>query len=93
MAHEQGTLSWWQIYTGVALTTLATLVMELSLTRVFSVVFYYHFAFLAISIAMFGLGAGGVFSYVVSGWRGGTFLKLGWLASVNSVVVDRKSVV
>ena len=87
MAHEQGTLSWWQIYTGVALTTLATLVMELSLTRVFSVVFYYHFAFLAISIAMFGLGAGGVFSYVVSGWRGGIFLKLGWLASVNSVVV------
>ena len=87
MAHEQGTLSWWQVYTGVALTTLATLVMELSLTRVFSVVFYYHFAFLAISIALFGLGAGGVFSYVVSGWRGGTFLKIGWLASANSVVV------
>ncbi len=87
MSQEQGTLSWWQIYTGVALTTLATLVMELSLTRVFSVVFYYHFAFLAISIALFGLGAGGVFSYVVSGWRGGTFGKLGLLASVNSLVV------
>jgi hypothetical protein len=87
LAHEQGTLSWWQIYTGVALTTLATLVMELSLTRVFSVVFYYHFAFLAISIALFGLGAGGVFSYVVSGWRGGTFGKLGLLASLNSIVV------
>ena len=71
----------------MALTTLATLVMELSLTRVFSVVFYYHFAFLAISIALFGLGAGGVFSYVVSGWRGGTFGKLGLLASANSIVV------
>lgn len=71
----------------MALTTVATLVMELSLTRVFSVVFYYHFAFLAISIALFGLGAGGVFSYVVSGWRGGTFSKLGLLASANSVAV------
>ena len=54
----------------MALTTLATLLLELSLTRIFSVVFYYHFAFLAISIALFGLGAGGVFSYVVAGWRG-----------------------
>ena len=42
------------------MTTLATLLLELSLTRIFSVVFYYHFAFLAISIALFGLGAGGV---------------------------------
>jgi hypothetical protein len=61
--------------------------MELSLTRIFSVVFYYHFAFLAISIALFGLGAGGVFSYVVSAWRGSTFEKLGWLAAANSLLV------
>ena len=40
--------------------------LELSLTRIFSVVFYYHFAFLAISVALFGLGAGGVFSYVIA---------------------------
>ena len=53
----------------MALTTLATLLLELSLTRIFSVVFYYHFAFLAISIALFGLGAGGVFSYAVIGWK------------------------
>ena len=61
-----GSSNWPQIYTGVALTTMATLILELSLTRIFSVVFYYHFAFLAISIALFGLGAGGVFSYVVA---------------------------
>ena len=78
---------WGQIYLGVALTTLATLVLELSLTRIFSVVFYYHFAFLAISIALFGLGAGGVFSYVVAGWRGNFYLKLGLLAAINSAVV------
>ena len=43
----------------------ATLLMtELALTRIFSVVMYYHFAFLAISIALFGLSASGVFAYV-----------------------------
>ena len=78
---------WGRVYSGVALTSLATLLFELSLTRIFSVVFYYHFAFLAISIALFGLGAGGVFSYVVSGWRGNTYFKLGTLAFLNSFAV------
>lgn len=79
--------SWPQLYLGVAFTTLATLILELSLTRIFSVVFYYHFAFLAISIALFGLGAGGVFSYVVAGWRANTYFKLGTLAAINSIAV------
>ena len=71
---------WPQVYLCVALTTLATLLLELSLTRIFSVVFYFHFAFLAISIALFGLGAGGVFSYVVARRPGNPFAKLGVLA-------------
>ena len=66
---------------------MATLLVELSLTRIFSVVFYYHFAFLAISIALFGLGAGGVFSYAVAGWKGNLFSKLGLLSAINSVLV------
>ncbi|MCC7176651.1 MAG: hypothetical protein IT159_15765 [Bryobacterales bacterium] len=74
-------------YLGVGLTTLATLLLELSLTRIFSVVFHYHFAFLAISIALFGLGAGGVFAYAVAEWRPPLFSKLGVLAAVNSVAV------
>ena len=80
--HNQQTSepSWQQIYLGIGFTTMATLLLELSMTRIFSVVFYYHFAFLAISIALFGLGAGGVFSYVVAGWRGSLFAKLGWLS-------------
>ncbi|MGA8026214.1 MAG: hypothetical protein WB992_03655, partial [Bryobacteraceae bacterium] len=78
---------WPHIYFGVASTSLATLLLELALTRVFSVVYYYHFAFLAISIALFGLGAGGVFSYVVSGWRGSLFQKLGVLAATNAVAL------
>src|ERR1700726_2213937 len=61
--------------------------LELALTRIFSVVFYYHFAFLAISIALFGLGAGGVFSYAVAGWKGNLFSKLGWLSAINGALV------
>jgi hypothetical protein len=84
---DSGKTKWPQLYLGVAFTTLATLILELSLTRIFSVVFYYHFAFLAISIALFGLGAGGLFSYVVSSRGGNIFHQLGVLAVVNSVAV------
>ncbi len=84
---ESGKTKWPQLYLGVAFTTLATLILELSLTRIFSVVFYYHFAFLAISIALFGLGAGGLFSYIVVSRGGNIYYKLGILAVVNSVAV------
>lgn len=49
---------------GIALSSFAALLLELSLTRLFSVVLFYHFAFLAISIALLGLGAGGVFAHL-----------------------------
>jgi hypothetical protein len=49
---------------GVALISCTLLMTELALTRIFSVVMYYHFAFLAISIALFGVSASGVFAYV-----------------------------
>ncbi len=78
---------WPQIYFGLAATSLGTLLLELALTRVFSVVYFYHFAFLAISIALFGLGAGGVFSYVIAGWRGSLYEKLGVLAVVNAAAI------
>jgi len=42
----------------------AILILELALTRIFSVTMLYHFAFLAVSIAMFGLSASSVFVYV-----------------------------
>lgn len=78
---------WPQIYFGVAATSLATLLLELALTRVFSVVYFYHFAFLAISIALFGLGVGGVFSYVVSRLPGTLFIKIGALALANGIAI------
>lgn len=66
---------------------MATLVLELALTRIFSVVFYYHFAFLAISIALFGLGAGGVLSYYVTGHGTVLFRRLGVLSALNAAAV------
>src|SRR5438477_5002665 len=50
---------------GIAAVSAALLMTELALTRIFSVTMYYHFAFLAISIALFGLSASGVFVYVM----------------------------
>src|SRR5438874_3015480 len=53
---------------GIGLSSFAALLLELSLTRLFSVVLFYHFAFLSVSIALLGLGAGGVFAYVRKRW-------------------------
>src|SRR5215471_15667009 len=47
-------------YIGLFLTTLSLLQLELFLTRIFSVTMWYHFAFMAISLAMFGLAAGAI---------------------------------
>lgn len=53
------------VLAGIAATSAALLMTELALTRIFSVTMFYHFAFLAISIALFGLSASGVFIYVL----------------------------
>jgi spermidine synthase len=53
---------------GIAVTSFSSLLLELALTRLFSVVLFYHFAFLAISIALLGLGSGGVFAYLAKKW-------------------------
>src|SRR3954465_9388201 len=53
---------------GIGFVSATLLMIELALTRIFSVIMYYHFAFLAISIALFGLSASGVFAYVARGW-------------------------
>jgi predicted membrane-bound spermidine synthase len=49
---------------GIFAVSAALLMTELALTRIFSVTMFYHFAFLAISIALFGLSASSVGVYV-----------------------------
>lgn len=74
---------------GLALTSFAALLLELALTRLFSVVLFYHFAFLAISIALLGLGAGGVFAYLLKARLGRVETRrlASRLCLANSVVV------
>jgi hypothetical protein len=52
----------------VALVSFASLLLELAMTRLFSVVLFYHFAFFAISVALLGMGSGGVFAHVRQEW-------------------------
>jgi spermidine synthase len=74
---------------GVAISSFAALLLELALTRLFSVVLFHHFAFLAISIALLGLGSGGVFAYLGKSWLGRfpTRTLLSWLCVSNALVV------
>ena len=53
-----------RLVVALAAVSFSTLLLELSLTRLFSVVLFYHFAFLAVSLALLGLGAGGVFAHL-----------------------------
>src|SRR5215468_12725737 len=47
------------LYLGVFLITLSGLMFEIALTRIFSATIWYHFAFVAISVALLGWGLGG----------------------------------
>ena len=77
------------LLSGLALASFAALLLELALTRLFSVVLFYHFAFLAISVALLGLGAGGVCAYLLKTRLAstGTRLLAARLCMANSVVV------
>src|SRR5881409_2485212 len=45
-------------YLGLFVIALATVMYEIVLTRIFSVTMWYHFAFVAISVALFGMTIG-----------------------------------
>jgi spermidine synthase len=47
------------LYLGVFFISIATLLLEITLTRIFSVAQWYHFAFMVISIAFLGFGTAG----------------------------------
>ena len=74
---------------GVGMASFASLLLELALTRLFSVVLFYHFAFLAISIALLGLGAGGVFAYLRRSWlERWTIRRVGAaLCAINAIAI------
>jgi hypothetical protein len=79
------------ILVGIGAVSGALLMTELALTRIFSVTMYYHFAFLAISIALFGLSASGVLVYVLrrrlAGVPTGRLLTVGALVHAAATLV------
>jgi hypothetical protein len=59
------------LFAGIFLTALSGLVLEVSITRIFSAAIWYHFAFVAVSVALVGLGASGlVVQYGIKKLRG-----------------------
>ncbi len=54
-----------QVGLGITLVSAAMLMTEIILTRLFSVTIGFHFAFLAISVALFGIGAASLLVHVV----------------------------
>lgn len=59
-------------YAGVFLVALSALMLEILLTRITSVVAWYHLAFFVISLAMLGMTAGAVVVFVLPQWFHGT---------------------
>ena len=53
-------------YIAIGLISAATLILQIALTRIFSVAQWYHFAFLSVSVALLGFGASGSILSVLS---------------------------
>ena len=53
----------------VFLITLSGLILEVGLTRIYSASIWYHFAFVAISVALLGWGLGGFTVHLLKRWK------------------------
>src|SRR5690242_3380529 len=73
----------------IAMASFSSLLLELAMTRLFSVVLFYHFAFFAISVALLGLGSGGVIAQLRRPWlqRFDTRSLGSWLCLGNSLLI------
>ena len=60
-------------YLAVAVISAATLAYEVLLVRLFAIVQWHHFAFMAISIALLGFGASGTWLALWQRWAGSRF--------------------
>ena len=74
---------------GILFTALSTLMYEILLTRIFSVTMWYHFAFVAISIAMFGMTVGALIVFLRPAWfpAASTKRQLAWLSWLFPIVI------
>src|SRR5688572_8685290 len=68
---------------GLFSLSAASLAFEVTLTHLFSVAFQYHFAFLAVSLSILGLGLGAVIGYRLPIVRRG--LLIAWITQTAAV--------
>jgi len=70
---------------GIFTLSLSILVLQVALTRLLSVVLWYHFAFVAISLAMLGLAVGGIALYLFPALLRATPRLVPWLCRASAV--------
>ena len=75
-------------YLGVFLTSSATLLLEVTLTRIFSFTIWYHFAFITLAFALLGFGASGSVLAFLGGLRTVSVrTALAWCATASALGV------
>ncbi|MGE5125962.1 MAG: hypothetical protein ACM3PV_06710, partial [Betaproteobacteria bacterium] len=75
------------LYAGIFLVTLSGLMFEIGLTRIFSATIWYHFAFVAISVALLGWGLGGFALHLLRGRVAFTRERAAWLTLVYGLSI------
>lgn len=74
------------IYFEIFIISMATLILESTLLRIFAIAEWYHFAFISISIALLGFGASGTFLSIYKIKNLSIFPVLGALFSVSVII-------
>lgn len=77
----------WSRYLGLALVTASILALQVTFTRIFSIMIWHHFTYMIIGVALLGGGASGTF-LAVRAWDAATIeRRLGKLVVVYSLAV------
>ena len=75
------------IHAAVFLITFSGLVFEIGLTRIYSATIWYHFAFVAISVALLGWGLGGLILHLAGKRVAPSLNKAGWLTFAYAISI------
>ena len=75
------------VQAGVFLVAFSGLMFEIGLTRIFSATIWYHFAFVAVSVALLGWGLGGFALHLLRGRVRHSMERVGWLTLLYAVAI------
>ncbi len=77
----------WSIFASVFFVSFAVLAFEISLVRIFSVLFFYHYAFLIVSGTVCGLGLGALLWHLLGRRDGRAWLDIGWAGLAFALLI------